>query len=190
MTHRNVAVELLDAADIACGDHWCTGPRNIVQLALTQAVSHFRLQDVIDTGRPAAQMRLEGLPDLETRLAEKLHRQIVNLLTMLERTCRVIGDRPAAFRGLLDNRFERQIGNHLGDVTCQSRYLPCNRTQFRIIADHMGVILDHGAATRRVGNNRLHIAALEFFTPGQKRGANCLMCRLALADMMGKSPAA
>src|SRR5262249_19128316 len=84
--------ELNHAAEIAGRDHIRVDLGDIGELALAQLVRELGLEQIVGTGRAAAEMAFGNLGDREAGLAEKLRGKRVDALAMLQGAGRVVGD--------------------------------------------------------------------------------------------------
>ena len=84
--HIATRSELRNAADISCRDEVGSGPGDIGELAVAQRRGNLGLQQVIGSGRTAAEMPLGHVDNLETRCGEQFFWPVMNMLPMLHRT--------------------------------------------------------------------------------------------------------
>ena len=120
MTDRQRIAKLLNTANIASGNPWRTCFFQIFQLSCLQLVRHLGLQDVVDTSRPAAQVWFKRLAHLKPGKPQQLHRQIMDRLAMLQGAGRMIRHRTAPAFGVLDDCFQRQFSQILGNIAGHS----------------------------------------------------------------------
>ena len=76
--------ELHAAADVARGDHGGSCRHDVGHLAIAQAPCNFRLQDIVNPSRSAAEVTVPDLTNFESRLGEQAARCMPGLLGMLQ----------------------------------------------------------------------------------------------------------
>src|SRR5262245_55483050 len=120
--HRDLAaaLQLGDAADIAGGDEVRPHARDVVELSLAQLAGKLRLQKIVGSCRAAADMPLGHVEHGITGLREQRAGLVADLLAVLERAGRVIGDAEA---GPGERREQPKFIDELGDVTGKPRHL-------------------------------------------------------------------
>ena len=84
--HVATGRELRNAADISCRDEVWSGPGDIGELAVAQRRGDLGLQQVLGSGRTAAEMPLRYVDNLETSCGEQFLWSGMNALPMLHRT--------------------------------------------------------------------------------------------------------
>ena len=84
--HVATRSELRNAADISCRDEVWSGPGDIGELAVAQRRGDLGLQQIIGSGRTAAEMPFRNVDDLETRCDEQSLWSGMNALPVLHRT--------------------------------------------------------------------------------------------------------
>jgi hypothetical protein len=147
--YRHVATggELSNAADIACRDEVWSGPGDVGELAVPQRRCDLGLQQVIGSGRTAAEMPLRHVNGLETRCGKQLLRSGVNSLAVLHRTSRMVGDPRSGFDHTGGQPSEPKRCDYLGYIAGE-RSDPSRLTSvIRIFTQHEPVILDCRPAT-------------------------------------------
>ena len=128
----------------------------LASLRSRSAVGQLRLQHVVGAGRAAAEMRLGDVDRLEPGRGEQRLRLAVQLLAVLQRAGRVIGDphspafarRPQAELGAATSR------HVAGELADPRRLVGIGR----VLAQHEAVILDRRAAARGVDDDRVEPA--------------------------------
>ncbi len=89
---RGAAADLAHAADVAGGDDVRGRALDVADLAVAQLPGDDRLQQVVGAGRPAAEMALGNRLDGEPGGGQQRLRQGLDLLAVLHRAGRVVGD--------------------------------------------------------------------------------------------------
>ncbi len=92
---RGAALKLHHAADIGGDDHFGLDLGDIGELPLAELPRKLGLEQIIGAGGAAAEMPLRDVQDVVAGLLEQVERQLGELLPVLERTGRVIGDAQA-----------------------------------------------------------------------------------------------
>jgi hypothetical protein len=102
---RHIAAghQLGDAADVPGGDNIRAGFCDVGELAVAQPAGDFRLQQIVGAGRTAADMPFRDLYGLEPGRGQQCLRYTMQLLPMLHRARRMIGD-AQSLRGIFGRR--------------------------------------------------------------------------------------
>ena len=183
---RGAAADLGHAADIAGRDQGCTRGLDIGHLAVAQAAGDFRLHDVVGSGRTAAQVPLPRFANLEAGPRQQLFRLAHDLLAVLHRAGRMIGDREAR-TALRLRQVER--GQIFGHVPRQRRDARGLVGIGRVEPQHVAVILDRGATARCGDDDRVERPLIHLARPRVDIVARRRECRLLLAHVVDERAA-
>ena len=179
--------DLGDAADVAGGDQIGAHALDVRDLAVAQPGRDHGLQQVVGAGRAAAEMPFGHVLHGEARLAQELLRLEPDLLAVLHRAGRMIGDHQV---GVAHRRLQADLGHQLGDVASDRADPGGLGGVGRVLAQHEPVVLDRGAAARGVDHHRIEAGALELAPPGVDVGPSGAQRRALLAHVMGERAAA
>ena len=123
----------------------------------------------------------------ESVLGKQFFRKPRDFLSVLQRTGRVIGDHE--FAGLL-RRQQGDVGDILGDILCQRRYLRRRRGEVAVFAQHESVVLDHRPATRCRHQDGVEAALAGLLEPDRDVGARARQRVVIASEVMGQCAAA
>ena len=132
-------------------------------------------------------MRIRNVGDLEPAGGEQRLRLVHHPLAVGEGAGGLVGDFERR-RGA--GRLEPEPGQELAHVPGQRRDAPRALATFGVVAEQGAVILDHGAAARRVDDHRIQPRALDLAGPGFDVDPGGVPGGVMPAEMMGERAAA
>ena len=119
-----------------------------------------RLQDVVGAGRAAAEMALRHVAARRSRPAAAAAFGCVgDLLAVLHRAGGVVGDGQVAYRPSAGGRPRSARYSVTSLASAETRAAFCRVG--RVVAEHVAVVLDRGAAARRGDHDRVEPAAVD-----------------------------
>ena len=191
MHHRHVATggELGDAAYISGRDELGSGAGDVGELAVAQSCCDLRLQQIIGSGRAAAQVPFRHLDRLEARRGEECLRSGVNTLPVLHRAGGMISDAPDGGGNLTQRRAQAERRDHLGDIASERGDPRRLLRKGWFLAQHEAVILDRRAATGGIYRDGVEPGGETLAFPRIDVGARETERRRLLAEMVGKRSA-
>ena len=181
--HSTARRDLRDTTKIACRDHFRRGLCDIGQFPVSQAGGDLRLQHIIGSSRPAAEMAFRHVLHGEPGSAQKSLWQTFDFLAVLHGTGRVIGHpHPVPGTACLHLEFRQQFRDVLR--------LACNLCCFfgigLILAQQKAVLLHRCAAAGRIDDDSIKASILFFQRrPGIDVRTGRGHGRLFLAHVMG-----
>ena len=157
--HSTARRDLRDTTKIACRDNFRRGLCDIGQFPVSQAGGDLRLQHIMGTGRPAAEMAFRHVLHGEPGSAQKSLRQAFDFLAVLHGTGRVIGHpHPVPGNARRHVEFRQQFRDVLR-LACN----PCCLLGIDLIlAQQKAVILHRCAATGRIDDDSIKAPILFF----------------------------
>ncbi len=165
MHHGNVelAGKLRDAADVAGGDDVRLHAPDVLRLAIAQCAGELRLEDVVGSGRAAANVRFRNVDHRVARLDEQLARLVLDALAVLQRARRMIGD--AQRRPALGGP-ELVLADEFGDVVRQVRDAGGPRGIVGLALQKVAIVLHHRSAARGVDDDGVDRTLGQHLRPG------------------------
>jgi hypothetical protein len=153
------AHELEEAAGVGGNDGPGVGVEEVTDLAIAELLGGFRLEEVVDTGRAAAERGLGDLGNFQLRnLREEIAGLLKDLLGVTKVACVVIRDADGK-RIALRDRWD--AAENFGDVFAFGGESLGASSPLGVVAEEVAVLLHRGAAAGGVDDDGVDIGGFE-----------------------------
>ena len=162
--HRRgrAALQMGDAADVGRHHHLWRKGIEVAEFAVTQRHRQLGVQHRVSARRAATQMRfVGGGANGKTQFNQRLLDTAFELLTVLQRAGRVVGDGRMGLGGTHQRAQQRQqLGQEFADIAGQGADALGFGGVGRIVAQHMTVLFHRHAAARGIHHHRFNLLLL------------------------------
>mmetsp|Transcript_28313 Transcript_28313/g.52725 ORF Transcript_28313/g.52725 Transcript_28313/m.52725 type:complete len:351 (+) Transcript_28313:6591-7643(+) len=182
--HARRRPDLHHATDIACCNDVRVLGHKRLDLAILELLGNLGLHQVVGARRAAAEVAVARFHHFVPGLFQQVLGVGLDLLAVLQRTGGVIGDGHVLGRACGQVQFHQHFAHIHGNARD-----PCRVLGQCLVAEHVPVILDRGAAAAGVDHNRIKAIAVHLLGPGfNVQGGGC-MALLGFAHVVGQCPA-